>query len=677
MTKSGFPFFFLAVACVVIFTGCKPKSVTQSDSLKPSTPALLTFPGKDTVYQDEFEYVYQKNNGGWDDAKGHTQDQFQEYLDLYINFKRKVLEAEANGLHETESFKTEFEGYRKQLAQPYLVDKSVQEELVKEAYDRSQFVVNAAHILILAGPDSSPADTLKAYNKAMSLRDSIVNGGKPFAAIAEKHSEDPSARSNKGDLGYFSVFDMVYPFETGAFNAKIGEVTMPIRTGYGYHLIEVKDRVSSTGKKTAAHIIIRVGPQYSAKTEEEANSRIQEIYQELKGGADWLELCRKYSDDPNTRERGGDLGQGRLIPEMEDIKRKLGEGDFSKPFSTSFGHHILKITEEEPVKTFAEAEPEIKSKIARDARSTLSRERLIARVKKDNSFKTIPENIDRFVGFIDEQAQTQQYIKGFWRPTDSLMAELYPLPIYSIGSGNNKHEGTVKDFVGYYTKARKGVEGTTTARATEKFLSTFYDEEALAYEERQLPKKYREYRELLKEYRDGILLFTLTEDKVWRKAVEDTTGLKNYYDTNKSDFMADERVVLDEYISDKRETIEQVDRLLKKGMSGEEISKEINAESALNVTLRTQTYEKGKSNQIDPFFAQQPGYQSPISDYGNNRFRIFVLKEQLPAGQKSFDDAKSETITQYQNFLEAEWLAELKAKYPVMVNQGTFQKLFQ
>ncbi len=668
---------FFAVVVTLFVLGCKTKDKLSGGKVQIEKQVpLLVFPGHDTVYQDEFEYVYQKNNGGWDAAKEHTQSQYQEYLDLYINFKRKVLDAEANGLHETKAFKTEFEGYRKQLAQPYLVDKTVQQELIIEAYERGQEVINAAHILLMCSPEATPADTLKVYNRAFGLRDSILNGA-DFGSIAAKYSEDPSAKSNKGDLGYFTVFDMVYPFESGAYDTEEGEISMPIRSGYGYHLIKVKDRMKSTGRKTAAHLIIRVGPQYSAKTEEEAKNRIQEIYNELKGGADWREMVRKYSDDPNTNQKGGTLGQGRLIPEMENVKRNLGKGEFSEPFETSFGHHILSIIEIEPIKTFKESEAEIKSRIARDARSTLSQERLIARVKRENGFSINQENIDKFNQFLEAQKVTPQYIKGLWRPVDSLMIDLKDLPIYSIGTGEEKIQGTVMDFAGYYVAARKGLEGVTIRQATDRFVEGYFEKEVLAFEESQLSKKYRDYRELLKEYRDGILLFTLTEDKVWRKAVEDTTGLKEYYNSHKDDFRAGERVKVDEYISDTQSTLSRVLEMLKAGRTEEDITKELNASSSLNLTIRTQMYEKGKSEAIDPLFAQEPGYTSEVTNYGNNRFRIFVLKELVPAGLKSFEDAKSEAITQYQSHLEDTWMKELETRYPVIVKKDIANNLFK
>ena len=242
--------------------------------------------------------------------------------------------------------------------------------------------------------------------------------------MAQRHSSDPNDKTNKGDLGYFSVFDMVYPFESGAYNTKVGDVSKPVRSTFGYHLVKVYDRVPNAGKKTSAHIVIRVGAQYTAKTDEQAKTMISEIQQKLKAGGDWNELCERYSDDPNTAKKGGSLGQGRLIPEMETVKRNLGAGEVSAPFVTSFGHHILKVTEVEPVKSFEESAAELKTRIARDARSTLSRERLIARVKKDYAFQQFPDGVAKLVKQIDDEGASGVYTKGFFRPTDSLQKGL-------------------------------------------------------------------------------------------------------------------------------------------------------------------------------------------------------------------------------------------------------------
>lgn len=671
----------LGFALMFVLLGCKtPKETTQSNTQTnktetPKGPYILEFDNGVKVPQSEFEYIYAKNNGGKEEAAKHTQDQLQEYLDLYINFKRKVMEAESMGLADTREFQQEFEGYKRQLDQPYLVEQEVQENLIKEAYERSQTQISASHLLIAVGPDSKPDDTLQAFQKIKKIRGEITSGKKKFSEAAEEYSNDPSAKENKGYLGYFSVFDMVYPFETGAFNTKVGEVSAPVRTGYGYHLIYVDDKVKNEGTKQVAHIIIRVGTQYSAKDDKQAEQKIAEINTRLNEGADFAELAKEFSDDPITAAKGGDLGTGRLIPEMENWKRKLSEGEVSEPFKTDFGWHILKITKATPIKSFEESKPEIKSRISRDARSFLSKEKLIDRVKEEYNFQPNKTNLDVHVTSIG--TQQVQYLKGMWRPVDSVHAVTYDLPLYTIGSGDKAHSGTVKEFIDWYARKRKGYDGATIQQAVEKNFDLWIDDEMQAYEASQLPFKYPEYRELLREYRDGILLFTLTEEKVWRKAVEDTVGLKGFYEKNKASFQAAERVVATEYRSESEEILDKVETMLKEGASDDEIDSEINKTSSLNLKIRTQSYEKGKTDLEDAIFGKPVGYRTPKTNVGSNSWRLFVVKEVKPAGTKTFEEAKSECITQYQNYLEKTWLSVLEEKYPVKVNKSVLETLFK
>ena len=636
---------------------------------------LLTFANGVKVPQSEFEYIYQKNNGGWDAAKKHSTDQYMEYLNLYINFKRKVMEAEELKLHETPAFKQEFEGYRKQLAKPYMVDQSTLDNLIKEAYERSKTMIAASHILIPVGPDANPDDTLSTYKRAMDLKKRIEKGEITFEQAAIENSKDPSVKNNKGYLGYFSVFDMVYPFETGAYNTKKGEISDPIRTGYGYHLIKVSDRVENSGTKRCSHVIIRIGSQYSAKDTASALKKINEIHAKLKEGADFKEIVESYSDDPLTINKGGDLGTGRLIPEMELIKMKLGKGDFSEPFESPFGWHILKVTEVDEMKSFEDSQEEIKAKITRDARSYLSREKLITRVKDEYNFKLNNNNFNEHLKSIPDEMRPQ-YMRGVWRADSTALKQAQSVELYKIGSGESQHTGTLADYLNFYRKARKGYDGTTIQQYGDKLLKLFVDSEMQKFYEKQLPTIYPEYRELLREYRDGILLFTLTEDKVWKKAVEDTSGLKEFYNTHQGDFKADERLEVVEYRSEKDGVLDQVAKMLDAGKSDEDIEAEVNKTSSLNLKIRTLTIEKGKSDQ-EELFSKHVGYKTGIISASMKAKRILRIQKKIRAGIKTFDEARSECITRYQNHLEETWLKSLEEKYPVAVDQKTVKKLFK
>ncbi|MDX2249056.1 MAG: peptidylprolyl isomerase [Bacteroidia bacterium] len=659
--------FLLLIFPVLIFSACKgPKTASQAQATVETGPVLLGF-DKENVSKEEFERVYAKNNGGKEAVATHTPEQFREYLDLYINFKRKVFEAETIGLDTTPAFQQEFNTYRKQLAQPYLSSKEVEDELIKEAYDRSAFLVNASHLLVNADQSASPEDTAKAFARVMAYRDSIVNFGKNFGDMAEKYSDDPSAKSNKGNLGFFSAFDMVYPFESAAYNTPVGQVSQPVRTRFGYHLLFVHDKIASTGTKKVAHIIVRVGERYSSKTEEQAEKRIREIYDQLKAGADFAQIAAQYSDDPSSSSKGGDLGTGRLLPEMENLKLQLAEGEFSEPFTTRFGWHILKVTEEEKRASFEESRNALKQKISRDSRAQISRNALIEKIKKENNYALNSANFDEFKASLDES-----FLRGVWKP-DTAKTALYQKPLFTLGK---TYTQPIQEFVDYYVRTRSRRNGMSVSQAADEIFNAWLEQELLKYEEEQLPNKNPDFRHLLKEYRDGILLFTLMEQKVWKKAVEDTTGLKKYYLDNQTKFHAGETVDVKEYRTTDEAAINEVKKLLAEGKSDAEIEGEINQTSALKLSITSQTYEKEKDQVPAELFSQPVGYQTE-TEQQNNFYRILVSTTKNPAGIQPFEKVKSQAITQYQDYLEQQWLVELAQKYPVKINESVFNNLFK
>ncbi len=303
-----------AFACASI-----KKTNQTRDAFQPQEAVLFTA-GNDSVYADEFLYVYQKNQVDSvaslaDEAKVRA---VRDYLELYTNFKLKVKAAETAQLDQKESFKEELAKYQQQLAKPYLVENRVTEQLIEEAYQRSQQEVKASHVLIALDEDASPADTLRAYQKVDSLRNLALQGAS-FAMLAEQYSDDPSAATNGGDLGYFTALQMVYPFENAAYTTEVGSVSRPIRTRFGYHIIKVHDKRPSKGKVKVAHIMIRVG-QESAQ-DSSAQQKAQQIYEQLQQGGDWNALAERFSDDVTTRTSGGELqyfGTGNMIESFEE-----------------------------------------------------------------------------------------------------------------------------------------------------------------------------------------------------------------------------------------------------------------------------------------------------------------------------------------------------------------------
>ncbi|MFK7926230.1 MAG: peptidylprolyl isomerase [Bacteroidia bacterium] len=644
----------------------KTTTTTTTTIPEDSSPALLSFK-EGTVTKAEFERVYAKNNGGKETAAAQATDEYREYLDLYVNFKRKVFEAESVGLDTTEAFKQEFETYRKQLVQPYLSAKEVEDQLVKEAYDRSGMLVSASHILIMVNEDAGPEDTLAAYNKVKDLRDSVVVHGKDFADLAALYSQDPSAKENSGALGYFSAFDMVYPFENAAFNTTVGEVSEPLRTRFGYHILKVNDKITREGTKTVAHIIVRVGDRYSAKTEDQAVEIVKEIYQKLQNGEAFATLAQQYSDDPNSANNGGDLGSGRLLPVMEELKNKMGEGEFSEPFQTRFGWHILAVTEVETRPAFDEAKAGLKQKIQRDSRAQVSRTALIERIKDESNYAINTANLDAFKAQLNDN-----FPKGLWQ-VDTAQQPLYALPLITFGGTQSR---SIQDFIDFYKKTRARRPRMTPQQAADDILKIYSEQQLLAYEEEQLPLKNPAFRHLLQEYRDGILLFTLMEQKVWKRAVEDTTGLKNYYEAHQDSFYKNDIIEAKEYIATEKAVLEQVQEWLAAGWADAQIDSAMREGSALKLRIIRQTFEKEGEGTQAAWFNLAEGERSAIFNEGET-FRILEVEAKRPAGIQAFDKVKSEAITRYQDYLEKEWLAELAQKYPVEIQENVFTNLFK
>lgn len=487
--------------------------------------------GKVQVPLREFRYVYNKNNANSADA--NTEKSVREYLDLYINFKLKVMDAEKDGLDTTNSFKKELEGYRKQLAKPYLTDKSVSQKLVEEAYERMKEEVNASHILIKCDPKADPKDTLAAFKKIMDLRRRVL-AGEDFSKLAKENSEDPSAKFNDGKLGYFTAMQMVYPFEDAAYKTAKGSVSNPIRTQFGYHILKVFDRRPSQGQITVAHIMVRANPGMPAEDSLAARKKIYDIYDRLKKTGNFAGLALEFSDHPDSKTKGGILpafGTGTMVPSFENAAFALKDtGTYSEPFQTPFGWHIVKLINRKKLEPFEDLKSSLESKVSKDSRSELNRSILIAKLRKDNGFTENKGVLAYAISKADSNLT-----KGKWKydMADKRLEET----LLSI----KEKKYTLRDFWKYAEKKQEAGNSKAADYQMKLLFKNYSDECVLEYEESHLNEKYEDYRMLVKEYRDGILLFTLMDQKVWTKALEDTSGLKKFHAANKGKYNWGER----------------------------------------------------------------------------------------------------------------------------------------
>jgi len=655
-------------------TPAKTAKTTAASTAGAEDPQMMLIGGK-PVKKSEFLAIYKKNNK----EQKYDQASIQEYLQLFINFKLKVREAEELGLDTAASFKTELEGYRKQLAQPYLVDNEVNDQLLREAYDRMKWDVKAAHILIKCAQDALPKDTLAAYNKAIEARTKIVKG-ENFADVAKKYSEDPSVKENSGDLGYFTSMQMVYPFESACYSGKPGDMSMPVRTRFGYHIIKTIDKRPNPGQVTVAHIMIKAGKDLHGEDSSNVRKKIDELYTKVKAGEDFAELAKQFSDDKGSSRKGGELpafGTGRMVPEFEKAAFALQkDGDFSQPVQTMYGWHIIKRLSKKDIGTFDELKNEIKTKVGKDSRSQKSKDSMLAKIKKEYGFSETPKLTDEFVPLVDTT-----FFEGKWKAS---AAKSLNKNLCKIGS----KQLTQSDFASYLESHQSKRTKTEVKTVISDMYKQFVNENLLAYEETKLSDKYAEYRSLLQEYRDGILLFDLTDKKVWSKAVKDTSGLKTFYDANKGKYMWDERIQATVY-NCKNDSVANAAREMlnpppapkkkkkdkdaqDKPLTETDMLNKINQNSQLNLRIEHGKFSKGESEAVDKA-GKTPGMTQNMSI---GKQTIFVNVEKVLAPEpKTLAEAKGLITADYQNVLEKEWIESLRAKYKVEINQDVIKNL--
>lgn len=656
MTKS---FVLLAVCCAFSFS-----LMAQSNN------TLLTIDGND-ISKDEFLRIYTKNN----QEPAFDKKSIDEYMELFINYKLKVLEAVALGFDTTQTFITELKGYRAQLEKPYFTDNSADSILIYEAYERMKQNVRASHILIKCDQNQLPADTLKAYNKIESLRKRAIKG-EDFAKLAIEYSEDPSAKKNNGDLGFFGAFQMVYEFETAAFNTPVGQFSEIFRTRFGYHFLKVTDKRPDPGMVHTAHIM-RALPQGSTEQAQiEQKNMIYAIYDSLKMGALFSQMAIKYSDDKASSQRGGEfppVGIGRMIPEYENAAFALNNpGEYSEPFKSSFGWHIVYLIKKTGLNPIEQEKANIKSRISKDIRAQRGHQMVIKRLKDEYKFVEYRDSLKYLYNEIDSTI-----LDGKWT-------------IGKLRSGS-KVLFTIADTIVFKAGNFAGLLNNDGLKRTPKPIQLIVDEEyqrfveksIMDFEKTKLEQKYPEFKNLLKEYHDGILLFNLTDKMVWTKAIEDTAGLEQFYNQNKNNYMWPERVEATIYSFNNKKYEKQIAKLAKASLN-KKTDYQANANKFIEKTAKTDTtftlqvmrskFTKSENENIDKFWGQIG--VKPIIE-ADSTIKIIAINRIIEPEPKLLSEAKGLITADYQNFLEKEWILQLRSKYSVKINNETLNSIIQ
>lgn len=531
------------MALAYIFHAC----AVQNRSVNKTSPLLII--NGDTTIADEFIYVYEKNNFNNDSL--YYEIDVDAYFDLFVKFKLKVEAARAAGIDTTKAFIEEFNTYKDQLIKPYLSETKEQERLVEEAYDRMKYEVDASHILISIEENAHPEDTVAAYNKIEEVYQR-ARGGEDFGDLAAEYSQDPSAKSNKGRLGYFTAFQMVYPFEEAAYNTPVDSISEILRSRFGYHILKVHDKRPYSGKVKVSHIMLT--NQNGTVDENILRNKIYEIHDQIVGGADWNELCEKYSEDQRTKNSGGTLpfiGLRQINDEaFETAAFNLqNPGDITDPVKSRFGWHIIKLEEKQGLPPFQEMKDELAQRVSRDERSRLSQQAVVKKLKEQHQFEINDTGRELLFSLADSSL-----IQGNW----------HPLLPDTIGT---KIAFTIQNDSYTINRVVEGVEDLQRSRTglnpkeyLDELLDKYIEQELMQFEEKQLVSNNRDFRMLLNEYYEGILLFEIMNEKVWGRAAEDTLGLRAYFTDHQDDYYWDTRVAATVFKAGESSTIEAVEK---------------------------------------------------------------------------------------------------------------------
>jgi peptidyl-prolyl cis-trans isomerase SurA len=613
---------------------------------------LMTI-GDQEVQAGEFERMYNKSV-----EPGKSLD-IDSYLKQYIEFKLKVEDAMKEGLDTTLAFRTELEGYRNQLAQSYLTDNQTKENLLQKAYQRSLTEINAWHILVALPQEPSPADTLKAWHKAFDIRKRILKR-EPFEQVARATSDDQSVKVNGGNLGYFTVFQMIMPFEDAAYNLKTGEISNPVRTPYGYHIIKVADKRPSKGKVKVAHIMKAAPPGTGENEVKQAEEEINSIYRQILDGKSFSELAKKYSDHKESASNGGELnwfGAGEIINDFSEAAFYIADtGHYTKPVRTVYGWHIIKLLNKKGPASYEESRSYLESKLNLSYLNSLSKKTFVENLKKEYNFRINQVAYNWFVSNTD--TLIIQGLKKYNRGN---------MPSGNLYSFADRY-CSMNEFANYIENRGSIISTNDSTVFIDRSLETWLSDQLLNYESSVLEVKYPEFRYLMKEFHDGMLLFEISGQKVWNRVSDDSLGMRLYYEDHRNSYLTPPGIEAKIYTLKSTGGAKQLSSEFKKYSRRQDadirLARKFNNKNDTLLIIKEDTWYKGDDREIDNL-----RWVTGAQSFLRNGFpAIILIKNIIEPVPLKFEKVQREMLTGYQEYLEGEWMKQLKEKYSVKID---------
>ena len=619
---------------------------------KVEDPVLMTINGKD-VKLSEFEYLYHKNN-----QQQVEKETLEQYVDRFVLYKQKVADAEAAGIDTTAAFIKEFDGYQKDLAGPYMTDDTTYRwQFISEAYERMKKEIDIDHFMLPLGNNTQ--ETLTNLGRMDSIRNCIINGEK-WEDMVAKFSSDPSKSRNNGHYGFVSSCMFPYEFENQVYNTPIGQISEPFRTSFGIHMIRVNN-VRDRNDVHAKHILKLFPKEGTEEQKAVCKAQIDSIYNLLKAGANFEELAKTESQDGSAR-RGGDLGwfgRGRMVQPFEDIAFELADGAISEPFETRYGYHIIKKVAH-GLPTLEDARSTIETAIGRDERTNLIRERRENDLKSKYNFMLNPE-LDTYL--TNALTANGKYDSTF--VAQSIKSS--NLPLFTYGDKKSVELRSLaplldaKAPVANVEQAKAYLMGKINALAESKLMD---------YHAHELVKSNPEYRNLLNEYRDGMLLFEISNRRVWKAASKDSLGLEEYFANNRAKYNWDEPHFKGIILYAKNDTVLNMVKADLAKFGTDTLTDALHNKYGSDIRMERMVVKKGENPYADylAFHVAEKPERKGYSEFMIIEGGVIDQPEELA-------DVRGAVTSDYQDVLEQLWKKELAEKYPAKINKKILKKV--
>ncbi len=632
--------------------------------------ALFTINNK-KISKSEFVYSFNKNNPT---LVSENIDSTRKYLEKYIEFKLKIIEAENLGLDKKKEFIDEFGKYRTQLIMPYLADRQLIEKLAKEAYERMKTEIHVRHILISVSLYASPKDSLLAYQKASKIL-LRLNSGEDFGVVARQVSDDPQAINNGGDLWYVGPLILPYNIENYLYSNKQAKYSHPIRTQFGYHIVEILDKRKNPGLTHVAHILVALTNQKKEFLDEPSKQLADSLYQLIQNGQDFSALAIQYSNDNGQLTNGGELPwfeTGAMPHEFEIACHKLSyDGAVTKPIKTRFGYHIIKRLGKRDIPTYQQIEDQLIQKISSSEQGEIVLQQTVSNLKKEYTFNdshTLSVVIDMIDSTIFEKK---------WK-----IPEFVDLSTTLFSFDNQKVSH--KDFLEYLEEKQAIMLPVTIEIYINSMYDEFIKEKLIFHEEKMLIKNNHSYRFLLNEFREGILYFEITQKKNWDKSNGNQASLQEYYNKNKSKYnnlyQADvsifeysivEPLKIEKYLLKyKEQNIEDREIVLKIKTN---IDKQFKLIERLNAI-------EGKSSIFDKCIIKFKNKEFDVNEKLlrlESEKKIIWFNSEITRRERPYKEIETIVSEDYMNDSDKIWIDGLKKKYKVTINENVFDSLFK